>query len=137
MTDRQIVILHTAQQREFGKRLIDAAPEGYVMTLAEMTRTLEQNSKLWPMLADVRRAKPDGRQHTDETWKSLFMHSLGHQQLFERALDDRGVVPLGFRTSQLGKRAFSDLIECIYEYGSRHDIRWSEPETHFAERRAA
>lgn len=134
MPDRRIVILHTAKEREFGKRLIDAAPPGYVMTLAEMTRTLEQNAKLWPMLADVRKVKPENRQHTDETWKALFMHSLGHQQLFERALDDRGVVPLGFRSSQLSKRDFSDLIECIYEFGARHGVRWSEP---VAERRAA
>lgn len=135
MSDRRIVILETDVQRAFGKSLIDAAPPGYVMTLAEMTRTLEQNAKLWPMLADVRKARPGDRQHTDETWKALFMHSLGHQQLFERALDDRGVVPLGFRSSQLGKRAFADLIECIYEFGARHDVRWSEPVQ--TERRAA
>ena len=127
MSDRRVIILQTPAQREYAKRLIDTAPEGYVATIAEMTRTLDQNAKLWPMLADVRRAKPEGRQHTDETWKALFMHSLGHQQLFERALDDRGVVPLGFRSSQLCKRAFADLIECIYEFGARHDVRWSEP----------
>ncbi len=127
MTDRRIIILATDAQRQYAKRLIDSAPPGYVVTIAEMTRTLDQNAKLWPMLADVRRAKPDGRQHTDETWKALFMHSLGHQQLFEAALDHRGVVPIGFKSSQLGKQAFSDLIETIYEFGARHDIRWSEP----------
>lgn len=127
MTERKIVILLTERERMHARRLLDEAPAGYVMTIAEMTRTLEQNAKLWPMLKDVRLAKPGGRQHTDETWKALFMHSLGHQQLFERALDDRGVVPLGFRSSQLGKRAFADLIECIYEFGARHDVRWSEP----------
>lgn len=127
MTDRQIIILQSERQREFARRVLESAPLGYVVTIAEMTRTLEQNAKLWPMIADVRKAKPDGRQHTDETWKALFMHSLGHQQLFERALDDRGVVPLGFRTSQLGKREFSDLIESIYEFGSRKGVVWSEP----------
>lgn len=126
MSDKQIITLIGASQREYGKRLIDSAPAGYVMTLAEMTRTLEQNAKLWPMLADVRKAKPDDRQHTSDTWKSLFMHSLNHQVEFERALDDRGVVPLGFKTSQLSKGEFAALIECIYEYGARKGVLWSE-----------
>lgn len=127
MAERQIIILDSPEKREAAIRLATTWPEGRVITYSELTRTLEQNAKLWPMLADVRKAKPDGRQHTDETWKALFMHSLGHQQLFERALDDRGVVPLGFRSSQLTKPEFSDLIECIYEFGARHNVHWTEP----------
>lgn len=125
--ERKIIILDTPEKRAAAIDLARTWPDGRVVTFAEMTRTLEQNAKLWPMLADVRKAKPGGRQHTDETWKALFMHALGHQQLFERALDDRGVVPLGFRSSQLGKRDFADLIESIYEFGSRHGVQWSEP----------
>lgn len=132
--ERKIIVLNGPQARAAAINLATLWPEGRVVTFSEMTRTLEQNAKLWPMLADIRRAKPDGRQHTDETWKALFMHGLGHQQLFERALDDRGVVPLGFRSSQLSKADFGDLIESIYEFGARHGVRWSEP---IAERRAA
>ena len=39
--------------RQAACRYINEAPDGYVVTIAEPTRTLEQNSKLWPMLAEL------------------------------------------------------------------------------------
>jgi hypothetical protein len=85
-----------------------------------------QNAKLWAMLSDVSRAKPDGRELTPDVWKALFMHSLDHAQRFEMALDGNGMVPVGFRSSRLTKAQMGDLIELIYEYGARHDVQWSE-----------
>lgn len=123
-------------QRAFAKRLIDQAPARAVVNIKPETRTNEQNAKMWAMLSDVSRAKPDGRELTPEVWKSLFLHALGHAQRFEMALDSRGVVPVGFRSSRLTKEQMSDLIETIYEFGARHSIAWSD-ETRFAEDRAA
>ena len=54
------------------------------------------------------------------------MHSLGHEVQFAEGLDKAGPFPLGFRTSKLNKKQMSDLIEVIYEYGSRHGVEWSE-----------
>lgn len=125
--------LVSAFARKRAKELIDKAPDGYVSRLGPPSRTGEQNDKMWAMLGDVARAKPEGRTCTPEVWKGLFMHSLGHQVIFEQALDGNGMVPMGFRSSRLSKQQFSDLIEVIYEYGARHEIVWTDP----AERKAA
>ena len=40
---------------------------------------------------------------------------------------DGGFVVLGQRTSQMGKREFSDLIELIYAFGAEKGVVWSDP----------
>lgn len=123
----QTVILRGPSQRDFAKRLIDAAPADAVVNVKEATRSLDQNSKLWAMLSDVSRAKPEGRMHTPELWKALFMKACGHEVQFLNGLDGEPF-PVGFRSSRLTKAQMSDLIETIYEYGARHGVRWTEPQ---------
>lgn len=132
----QTVLLTSDYARKTAAELAWKAPYGSVANYRPATRSNEQNAKMWAMLSDVSRAKPDGRELTPEVWKSLFLHALGHAQRFEMALDSRGVVPVGFRSSRLTKEQMSDLIETIYEFGARHSIAWSD-ETRFAEDRAA
>lgn len=122
----QTVILRGA--RLAGHKLVDAAPEGAILNIRPATRTNEQSAKMWAMLSDVSRAKPEGRELTPDVWKALFLHSLDHAQRFEMALDGKGMVPVGFRSSRLTKEQMSDLIEMIYEFGARHNVEWSEPQ---------
>jgi hypothetical protein len=114
--------------RTAAHKLVDAAPQGAIMNIRPATRTGEQNNLMWALLSDVSRAKPEGRELTPEVWKALFLHSLGHQQRFEMALDGNGVIPIGFRSSRLTKEQFSDLIEVIREYGARHGVRFMDME---------
>lgn len=123
----QTVRLRGPEQRELARGLINQAPADAVVTIAPPGRTGDQNAKLWAMLSDISRAKPEGRMWTPEVWKSAFMHALGHEVQFQQALDGRGFFPLGFKTSRLSKRAFADLITTAQEYGDRHNVAWSEP----------
>lgn len=123
----QTVILKGVAQRGLAHKLIDAAPVDAVVTVKEATRNLDQNARMWAMLSDVSRAKPEGRMWPPETWKAAFMHSLGHQCLFAEGLDGSGPFPLGFRTSRLTVKQMADLITVIAEYGDRHGVYWSEP----------
>jgi hypothetical protein len=123
----QTVRLNSAYQRQLAHHLIERAPAGAVLNVREATRTSDQNAKLWAMLSDVARAKPQGRVLDTDTWKALFMASLGHRVRFEPALDGQGVVAIGFRSSHLTKAAVSDLIEALYAYGAEHGVVWSEP----------
>jgi hypothetical protein len=123
----QTVILRTPDQRALACAMINRAPQDAVVTIAEAKRTSDQNAKMWAMLSDVSRAKPEGRMWTPETWKGAFMHALGHEVQFQQALDGRGFFPVGFKTSRLNKRQMADLITTIYEYGDRHGVQWSEP----------
>lgn len=123
----QTVILHGPSQQAFAKRLIDVAPAGAVLTIREATRNADQNAKMWALLSDISRAKPEGRRWVAETWKAAFMHALGHQVQFCEGLDGSGPFPLGFRSSRLTVRQMADLITTIIEYGDRHGVRWTDP----------
>lgn len=116
---------HTAiirGNREFAHRLVDCAPVGSVVKVSAPKRSIDQNSLLWALLSEVSAAKPEGRELTPDIWKAIFMHALDHNQRFEMALDGKGMVPVGFRSSKLTKAQFSDLIETIHEYCARVGI---------------
>lgn len=111
----QTVILSGSTQRSFAKQLIDRAPMDAVLSIREATRSLDQNALLWSVLSEISRAKPEGRCHTPEVWKCLFMSACGHAVQFEMGLDGKPF-PVGFRSSRLTKAQFSDLIEFIYSW---------------------
>lgn len=123
------IILGTERAAKEAVRVILAAPKGSVLTVKPPTRSLDQNSKMWAMLSDVSRAKPEGRTLTPKVWKQLFMHSLDHEVRFEMALDGKGMVPIDYSTSRLTKEQMADLITMIEKYGAEHGVVWSDPET--------
>ena len=123
----QTIILAGVVQRGLAHKLVDAAPVGAVVNVREATRNTDQNARMWAMLSDVSRAKPEGRQWVTEAWKAAFMQSLGHQCQFAEGLDGSGPFPIGFRTSRLSVKQMADLITVISEYGDRHGVQWSEP----------
>ena len=123
----QTIILRGQSQRDMAKRLIDAAPVDAVVNVKEATRNADQNARLWAMLSDVSRSKPDGRMHTAEVWKTLFMQACGHEVQFLHGLDGNPF-PSGFRSSRLTVRQMADLITFVSAYGDQNGVRWSEPQ---------
>lgn len=119
-------ILRSDAQRDRAVLAIRQAPDGYVVTISEPRRTLDQNARMWAMLTDISNAKPDGRAHSPETWKSLFMHACGHEVRFEMGLNGEPF-PIGWRSSRLSKRQMADLITFMMAYGDQHGVAWSEP----------
>lgn len=124
----QTVILHGPAQRTLARHLIDAAPVGAVVTVKEAGRSLPQNARLWAMLSDIARTKPEGRTMAPETWKSAFMSALGHEIMWQPGLDNGPPFPTGFRSSRLSKSQFADLLTFVAEYGDRHGVRWTGPD---------
>jgi len=122
----QRIILASERQRYLAKEMVDGAPEGAVVTVREATRSLEQNAKMWAMLTDVAKAMPEGRRHTAEDWKHIFMNAAGWDVMFLPGLDGRPF-PAGWKTSRMNKRQMSSLIEFIFAYGDTHGVAWSEP----------
>lgn len=121
----QTVWLRGEHQRRLAHQLIDKAPIDAVVKVSAAKRSDDQNAKMWAMLSDISRAKPEGRMHIPEVWKCIMMAALGHEVKFEMGLDNQPF-PIGFRTSRLTKPEMSDLIEFIYAYASKHNIKWSE-----------
>lgn len=122
----QTVRLVGDAQRGLAHRLIDSAPPNAVVTIKEAGRSPDQNAKMWAMLSDISRAKPEGRRMTADKWKAVFMQACGHAVQFEMGLDG-SPFPVGYSSSRLSVSQMRDLIEFIYEYGARHDVKWSEP----------
>lgn len=129
MANGQTVRLVGPAQRKLAHGLIDRAPDGCVVNIAEPKRSLDQSAKMWAMLSDVARAKPDGRVHTAEVWKQLMMAACGHEVQFLMGLDGNPF-PAGFKSSRLSKAQMADLISFIAAYGDEKGIRWSEPCPH-------
>lgn len=121
----QTVILRGPAQRTFAKSLIDRAPLDAVVVIREANRTLDQNALLWAALSDISRAKPEGRMHTPEVWKELFMHACGHEVRFEMGLDNRPF-PAGFRSSKLSKKQMGDLLDFIFAWGAERGIQFTD-----------
>lgn len=121
-------ILNTRYARQSAHALIDAAPQGSVVTVRQPTRTDAQNRRLWALLSDIALAKPQGRKMSPDAWKCLFLAACGHKCLFEPSLDGEGVVPLGFKSSRLSVAEMADVLECIQAFGDEHGVRWTEPQ---------
>ncbi len=122
----QTIRLASSHQRQLAHKLIEAAPDGAVINIREGGRTLDQSAKMWAMLSDISRAKPDGRVHTAEVWKALMMSACGHEVQFLMGLDGNPF-PYGFKSSRLSKSQMADLITFIQAYGDEKGVRWSEP----------
>ena len=122
----QTVILRGGSQRLLAVDLIKRAPVDAVVNIREATRNREQNARLWAMLSDVSRAKPEGRMQTPDVWKALMMHACGHAVQFETGIDG-DPFPIGFRSSRLAVSQMAELITFVGEYGDRHGVAWSDP----------
>lgn len=100
------------------------------VTVSDPGRSLEQNSRLWAMLADVSRQVDwlvDGelRKITPEDWKAIFTAALQGHNRMARGLDG-GVVMLGTSTSRMTVKAMKDLQDLISAFGDEREVKWSD-----------
>ncbi len=128
MSEKLIYVMrakpHPVRQRAC--EAIMQAPDGYVVTLQAPKRSLLQNSKLWAMLSDVsKQVIHHGQKLKPESWKDLFTAHLKRQVMLPNIEGD-GWIALGTRTSEMSVGEMNELIECIYAYGSEHDVKWSD-----------
>lgn len=115
-------------QRARVRQLADRVPEDWTVAFNPPRRTDEQSRRMFAMLGDLVKAKPEGREHDKDQWKAIVMDACGHKPVFVPNLDGTGFLCLGYKSSRLTKAQMSDVLECIAEYGARHDVRWSEPD---------
>ncbi len=113
--------------RERAKILIDSAPDGYVVSVREPTRSLDQNAKMWVMLGEISEAEPMGWKYTDTQWKQIVMNACGWEVQFLPDLNG-GHFPGELRSSKLTTRQMSMLIEFMYAFGSEKGVVFREPE---------
>ncbi len=132
---RKTVYLRDAQQAkqvldrmyDWAKNYLLAGHQLCVKTMP-LTRSLEQNAKMWAMLTDVsQQVEWYGKRLTAEDWKHVFSASLRKLSVVPN-LDGTGFVALGLSTSAMSKREMSDMVELIYSFGAEKGVKWTEGE---------
>ena len=120
---RRVITIRNITDRLLLHRWVDAAPVGFRVEFRESTRSLEQNSRLWAMLAIIaKEARINGMAYDDEAWKCIFMKAMGKEAQFLPTLDGTQFFPTGFRSSDLSVREMSDLQTSIEVYAAEQGI---------------
>lgn len=134
MSEKRVFILapspHPARRNCL--EAIRTAPEGWAVTIQEPTRNLEQNAAMWALLQcwAVQKEWPVNGQLvklTKEEWKDILTASFDREEVRIAQGLDGGMVLLGHRTSQFGKRKFSAWLEFLHAASAQHGVtveRW-------------
>jgi hypothetical protein len=128
----KFILAHDLARRRAMAAVADA-PAGMVVTVAEPTRNLEQNSLMWVLLqafADQLVWPVNGQmvKLEAEEWKDLLSAAF-RQETVRVAMGLRGgMVMLGSRTSKMGKRQMAEFIEFIMSEAADRGVQLEEVE---------
>ena len=128
--NKQYFILAHDMARNNAIQAILSAPEGYVVEVKEPTRTLAQNSTLHGQLNDISDQVVWHTQKFDPViWKRLttfsYLREINEKPLLIPALDRSGVDLIYEKTSQMGVKMMSGLIEYNFAFGAENNVRWT------------
>ena len=98
----------------------------YQLEARPMTRTLEQNAKLWAMLTDIsRQVNWHGQKLAQEDWKHIFSAALNQQRVVPN-LDNNGFVVLGQSTSKMTVSQMTEMIELMNAFGAQNGVAFKK-----------
>jgi hypothetical protein len=96
-----------------------------VLTVSPLTRSVEQNSRMWAMLSEVAaQVEWYGRKLTPEDWKHIFTASLKKMDVVPN-LEGTGFVALGLHTSKMTVAEMTDLMQLMEAFGAERGVRFS------------
>jgi hypothetical protein len=133
------IIIRSQSQRDYAVRQIDENWQGLsaagtpliVRMTEEDTRTAAQNRMLHSQLGDIsKQVAWQGKKLSIDVWKRLttatYLRELDENPQMIPALDGKGFDVIYERTSKLGVRKMSGLIEWIGAFGAEHDVVWTK-----------
>jgi len=124
MSKKTFRLVH-AEARVRATQAVHDAPDGYVITVQEPTRSLDQNSAQWPYLAGFEAQKQlciNGVMQwvTDDDWKDVLTACWNGEM--RMAVFDGRVIMLPQRTSKMGKKVFSDWMEFLVAMAAQSGV---------------
>lgn len=130
MSETQTFRLVHAGARGGARAAIDAAPDGYICTIKEPTRNLEQNAKMHALLADIVKSKTKwaGREWSIDDWRAIFAsaHAKAENLPVQTIPGIEGeFVALRRSTARMTKSELSGLIEYITAWMATNGIEFS------------
>lgn len=119
MAEKRVLFLVNELARQRAVEAVRNAPEGFIVTLAEPSRNLDQNAAMWPILEAFSKQADwpiNGRMGklTADEWKTLLSAAFRKEQNRVAPGLDGGFVMLGQKTSHFSKREFSDWLEFLH-----------------------
>ena len=125
MSNKQIFFLINPQVKQNAIQAIKMASEDMICEIKKKTRSLEQNAKMWAMLAEVSdQVNWYGNKLTSDEWKDVFSASLKSQKVVPGI--DGGFVVCGQRTSKMTKSEMAELIELMMAFGAERGVKFSD-----------
>jgi hypothetical protein len=120
---KQLFRLAHEEARKRAEIAVQQAPDFFIVTIQEPTRSLDANARLWATLNEIaKQVIWHGRKLDAESWKHIFSSSLKKQDVVPN-LDGTGFVAMGLSTSKMSKREFSDLLELINSFAAEHGVK--------------
>lgn len=119
MKEKRIYRLVHDEARQRAANDCMTAADGWVVTIQEPTRSLDQNAAQWPILqafADQLQWPINGKLCwiSKEDWKDILTAAFKAETVRLAMGLDGGMVMLGQRTSKMGKKEFSDWLEFLH-----------------------
>ena len=113
---RATLILAGARERATAAAWIEKAPVNTRVEFKSPRRSIDQNSLMWARLTEIaRQVEWYGQKLSADDWKDIFSASLRKARVVP-GIDPGTYVPLGMRTSDMGKDEmglFLDLIDAF------------------------
>lgn len=115
------------EARRLAAQDCQTAPEGWIVTVTEPTRSLDQNAAQWPILqafADQLQWPVNGAMTwlTPDEWKDVLSAAFDRESVRVAMGMDGGMVMLSKRTSQMGKKTFSEWLEFLHATAAARDV---------------
>lgn len=125
--NKQYFILAHDTARQMAIQAVLNAPLGYGVTVGEVNRTLEQNAAQWPILGQFAKqlkwpVNGEMVNLIDEEFKDIFTAAFRKELVRLAGGVDGGVVMLGQRTSQFGKKEFGEWLEFLHYLAARYEV---------------
>ena len=127
MEKRQFILRNEAIKQYALQQLSAIQPDEVrppVIEQREMTRTLDQNAKMWAVLTDIaKQVEWYGQMLKPEEWKHILSASLKKQKAVPGI--DGGFVVHGLSTSKMTVSEMRDLIELSHAFGAERGVDFS------------
>jgi len=128
--DKQIFRFVHDEARRRAAAYCMVAPFGSIAEFKDATRSLEQNALLHGQLTDISKQVEWYQQKFNQSvWKRLctysYLREVRESPLLIPALDNNGMDVVYEKTSQMGVKQMSGLIEWAYAFGSEKNVIWT------------
>lgn len=120
-------VLIMPRDRTLAAQWVQKAPSGTVIEFRRNKRSIPQNDRLHAMISRVADQLLWHGQRLDlDDWKLVFLDALNREVRIVPAIDGRGFVNLGRKTSKLTVEECTALMDLVEAFAAEHGVDLGE-----------